>query len=46
MGGAVDMLDRIFSRPTGLAARIAGVGMGLVNRSALARRFFFRQAAA
>jgi 2-polyprenyl-6-methoxyphenol hydroxylase-like FAD-dependent oxidoreductase len=50
MGGLVDLIDRTFSRPTGLAlrlpmARIAGFGMGLVNRSLLARRFFFMQAA-
>ncbi|MDR2215245.1 MAG: FAD-dependent monooxygenase [Nevskiaceae bacterium] len=46
MGGMVDTLDRIFSRPTGLPARIAAAGMGLVNRNLIARRFFFRQAAA
>lgn len=45
VGGLVDLLDRTFSRPTGLPARVAGAGMGLVNRSALARRFFFTQAA-
>jgi ubiquinone biosynthesis UbiH/UbiF/VisC/COQ6 family hydroxylase len=45
VGGLVDLLDRTFSRPAGLTAHIAGSGMGLVSRSLLARRFFFRQAA-
>jgi 2-polyprenylphenol 6-hydroxylase len=50
VGGMVDLLDRIFigpaAGPAGLAARLAGTGMGLVNRSLLARRLFFRRAAA
>lgn len=49
VGGMVDLLDRMFSNPsagsTGLAARLAGTGMGLVNRSLMARRLFFTRAA-
>jgi ubiquinone biosynthesis UbiH/UbiF/VisC/COQ6 family hydroxylase len=50
VGGMVDLLDRLFSRPTGhpagVVARVAGTGMGLVNRSLLARRLLFTRAAA
>lgn len=46
MGAMVDAFDRVFSGGATLPARIAGEGMALVNRSALARRFFVTQAAA
>jgi 2-polyprenylphenol 6-hydroxylase len=50
VGGLVDLLDRAFGNPAGspagLLAKLAGTGMGLVNRSLLARRLLFTRAAA
>jgi 2-polyprenyl-6-methoxyphenol hydroxylase-like FAD-dependent oxidoreductase len=46
MGGMVDGLDRLFTGSGDLPAWAAREGMALVNRSALAKRFFFTRAAA
>lgn len=46
VGGVVDGLDRLFTRPPGLASWVAREGMALVARSPLARRVLVRQAAA
>jgi ubiquinone biosynthesis UbiH/UbiF/VisC/COQ6 family hydroxylase len=46
VGGLVDGLDRLFTRPPGIASWVAREGMALVARSPLARRFLVRQAAA
>ncbi len=46
VGGVVDGLDRLFTRPPGIAGWIAREGMALVARSPLARRVLDRQAAA
>ena len=45
MGTVVNTLDGLFSRGHAVPAQLAGFGMGLVGRSAMARRFLFRQAA-
>jgi ubiquinone biosynthesis UbiH/UbiF/VisC/COQ6 family hydroxylase len=45
MGGMVDGLDQLFTRSGDLPAWAAREGMALVNRSAMAKRFFFTQAA-
>ncbi len=46
MGGMVDGLDQLFTRAGDLPAWAAREGMALVNRSAMAKRFFFTRAAA
>jgi ubiquinone biosynthesis UbiH/UbiF/VisC/COQ6 family hydroxylase len=46
MGGVVDGLDRLFTRPPGPVSWLAREGMALVARSAFARRLLVRQAAA
>jgi len=46
VGGMVDGLDLLFTRPQGLTTWMAREGMALVARSPLARRFLVRQAAA
>jgi ubiquinone biosynthesis UbiH/UbiF/VisC/COQ6 family hydroxylase len=46
VGGVVDGLDRLFTRPPGLVNRVAREGMALVARSTFARRLLVRQAAA
>jgi 2-octaprenylphenol hydroxylase len=46
VGGVVDGLDRLFTRPPGIASWVAREGMALVARSPLARRVLVRQAAA
>ncbi len=46
VGGLVDGLDRLFTRPPGFASWMAREGMALVARSPLARRVLVRQAAA
>ncbi|MEJ0098580.1 MAG: FAD-dependent monooxygenase [Pseudomonadota bacterium] len=46
VGGLVDGLDRLFTRPPGLMGWVAREGMALVARSPLARRALVRQAAA
>jgi 2-polyprenylphenol 6-hydroxylase len=46
MGGMVDGLDRLFTGSGDFPAWAAREGMALVNRSALAKRFFFTRAAA
>ncbi len=46
VGGLVDGLDRLFTRPPGLMSWVAREGMALVARSPLARRALVRQAAA
>jgi 2-octaprenylphenol hydroxylase len=45
MGGMVDGLDRLFARSGDLPLWAAREGMALVNRSAVAKRFFFTRAA-
>jgi 2-polyprenyl-6-methoxyphenol hydroxylase-like FAD-dependent oxidoreductase len=45
MGGMVDALDRLFTQGGELPAWAAREGMSLVNRSAMAKRFFFTRAA-
>jgi ubiquinone biosynthesis UbiH/UbiF/VisC/COQ6 family hydroxylase len=46
VGGMVDGLDLLFTRPQGFTTWMAREGMALVARSQLARRFLVRQAAA
>ena len=46
VGGLVDGLDRLFTRPTGLVSWMAREGMAMVARSSFARRALVRQAAA
>jgi ubiquinone biosynthesis UbiH/UbiF/VisC/COQ6 family hydroxylase len=46
MGGLVDGLDQLFTQSGDLPAWAARAGMALVNRSAMAKRFFFTRAAA
>lgn len=46
MGTMVDGLDSLFTQGGDLRAWAAREGMALVNRSAIAKRFFFRRAAA
>jgi ubiquinone biosynthesis UbiH/UbiF/VisC/COQ6 family hydroxylase len=46
VGGVVDGLDRLFTRPPGIASWVAREGLALVARSPLARRLLVRQAAA
>lgn len=46
VGGVVDGLDWMFSRPEGLTAGAARFGLSQVAHSSLARRFLVRQAAA
>jgi 2-polyprenyl-6-methoxyphenol hydroxylase-like FAD-dependent oxidoreductase len=46
VGGLVDGLDQLFTRPPGLVSWMAREGMALVAGSALARRALVRQAAA
>jgi ubiquinone biosynthesis UbiH/UbiF/VisC/COQ6 family hydroxylase len=46
VGGLVDGLDQLFTRPSGLVSWMAREGMALVARSSLARRALVRQAAA
>jgi ubiquinone biosynthesis UbiH/UbiF/VisC/COQ6 family hydroxylase len=46
VGGMVDGLDLLFTRPAGLTTWMAREGMALVAHSSLARRFLVRQAAA
>jgi 2-octaprenylphenol hydroxylase len=46
VGGVVDGLDRLFTRPPGLASWVAREGMALVARSPFARRALVRQAVA
>jgi 2-polyprenylphenol 6-hydroxylase len=45
MGGMVDGLDWLFTRSGDLPAWAAREGMALANRSTMAKRFFFTQAA-
>jgi ubiquinone biosynthesis UbiH/UbiF/VisC/COQ6 family hydroxylase len=46
VGGVVDGLDRLFTRPAGVVGALAREGMALVARSSFARRALVRQAAA
>lgn len=46
VGGLVDGLDRLFTRPAGVVGTLAREGMALVARSSFARRALVRQAAA
>jgi ubiquinone biosynthesis UbiH/UbiF/VisC/COQ6 family hydroxylase len=46
VGGMVDGLDTLFTRPAGLVSWVAREGMAWVARSPLARRVLVRQAAA
>jgi len=44
VGGLMDALDHLLSRPPDMAGRLAREGMGMVARSALLRQWFARQA--
>jgi ubiquinone biosynthesis UbiH/UbiF/VisC/COQ6 family hydroxylase len=44
VGGLVDGLDRLFTRPPGVVTRVAREGMALLARSGIARRMLVRQA--
>jgi ubiquinone biosynthesis UbiH/UbiF/VisC/COQ6 family hydroxylase len=46
VGGVVDGLDRLFTRPPGPLSWLAREGMAVVARSSVARRLLVRQAAA
>jgi ubiquinone biosynthesis UbiH/UbiF/VisC/COQ6 family hydroxylase len=46
VGGVVDGLDRLFTRPAGVVGTLAREGMALVARSSFARRALVRQVAA